>query len=99
MDGSSEDTLRETVWRIILELAPSPISPPSEDTRLVEDLSYHSLALLELAFALEDQFALPAMNAEQAQEISTMLDVEKYVRAVSGRTASPTAAPQRADQA
>lgn len=74
--------LRETVWRIILELAPSSVSAPTEHTRLVEDLGYHSLAMLELAFALEDEFALPAMDAEQAQKISTMLDVEEYVRAV-----------------
>jgi acyl carrier protein len=63
-------------------MAPSAISAPTERTRLVEDLGYHSLALLELAFALEDEFALPAMDAEQAQKISTMLDVEEYVRTV-----------------
>jgi acyl carrier protein len=99
--------VRETVWRIILELAPSSISTPSEDTRLVEDLGYHSLALLELAFALEDEFALPAMNAEQAQGISTILDVEKYVRTaqeggpgeVTQPTMLPTAAPPHAGQA
>lgn len=78
-DGA-EAGLRQTVWRLILELAPSSASVPNEHTRLVEDLGYHSLALLELAFALEDEFALPAMDAEQAQKISTMLDVEAYVR-------------------
>lgn len=69
----------------ILELAPSSISAPTEQTRLVEDLGYHSLALLELAFALEDKFALPAMDAEQAQKIGTMLDVEEYVRTFRAR--------------
>lgn len=107
MGGSSDCRIRETVWRIVLELAPSSISAPSEETRLVEDLGYHSLALLELAFALEDEFALPAMDVEQAQGISTMLDVEEYVRAVqaggldevAGRTTLPISAPPRADQA
>ena len=63
-------------------MAPRASSAPSEETRLVEDLGYHSLALLKLAFALEDEFALPAMDAEQAQKICTILDVEEYVRAV-----------------
>lgn len=80
-----EGEVRETIWKIILDLAPSPVDAPSEQTRLVEDLGYHSLALLELAFALEDRFALPAMNEEQAQRISTMLDVEEYVLKQSGQ--------------
>jgi acyl carrier protein len=88
MESSSDRAgtgLRETVWRIILQLAPNSISAPTEDTRLAEDLGYHSLALLELAFALEDEFALPAMDAEHAQKISTMLDVEEYVRTIQAQ--------------
>lgn len=80
LSDQAEAELRQTVWSIILELAPNSTSAPTEQTRLVEDLGYHSLALLELAFALEDEFALPAMDAEQAQKIGTMLDVEEYVR-------------------
>lgn len=85
LSDPAEAELRQTVWSIILELAPSSISAPTEQTRLVEDLGYHSLALLELAFALEDKFALPAMDAEQAQKIGTMLDVEEYVRTFRAR--------------
>jgi acyl carrier protein len=77
-DGGSG--LRDVIWKIILDLAPIPVDTPSGRTRLVEDLGYHSLALLELAFALEDRFALPAMSEEQAQGIATMADVEEYVR-------------------
>lgn len=86
MDRSSADAdsgLREIIWRIILEMAPAPSPTLSEHTRLVDDLGYHSLALLELAFALEEEFGLPAMDAGQAQSIITMLDVEKYVLAQS----------------
>jgi acyl carrier protein len=64
-------------------MAPNPMPTLSEDTRLVDDLGYHSLALLELAFALEEEFGLPAMDAGQAQGIITMLDVEQYVLAQS----------------
>jgi len=70
---------RDVIRRVILELAPLATSGPLDDLRLVSDLGYHSLALLELAFALEDEFGLPPMDEERAQRIHTVEQVEEYV--------------------
>jgi acyl carrier protein len=78
-DGHTEDEVLETVRAIILELAPEPVDDSSPETRLVDDLAYHSLALLELAFTLEDEFDLPPIDEEIARSIHTMRDVECHV--------------------
>lgn len=77
--GRSEDDLRDRVRTVILELAPNPSGLVSADPRLIEDLDYHSLALVELAFALEDEFDLQPIDAATAQAIRTVRDIEKLV--------------------
>lgn len=63
----------------MLELAPNPEKGSAEDVLLVEELEYHSLALLELAFALEDEFDLPPIDEASVQSIRTAKDIENYV--------------------
>ncbi len=75
---SAEDVLR-LVRALILELAPNPGGAHAENPRLIDDLAYHSLALLELAFTLEDEFGLEPIDAETARGIVTVNDVERYV--------------------
>lgn len=49
------------------------------ETMLVEDLGYHSLALLELGFTMEDEFDLPPIDQAQVQHIRTVEEVEDLV--------------------
>ncbi len=71
---------RARVRSIIIELAPNPDGARQDTTtRLVEDLEYHSLALLELGFTLEDEFNLPPIDQEQVQHITTVEEVEDLV--------------------
>lgn len=70
---------RAKVRSIIIELAPNPAGAKPDTTRLVEDLEYHSLALLELGFTLEDEFNLPPIDQEQVQHITTVEEVENLV--------------------
>lgn len=70
---------RARIRQIIIELAPHPEGARPDATRLVEDLEYHSLALLELGFTLEDEFALPPIDQEQVQHITTVEEVEELV--------------------
>jgi acyl carrier protein len=46
---------------------------------LVEDLEYHSLALIELSFTLEDEFDLNNIDESVARRITTVGDIEEYV--------------------
>ena len=75
----SEQEVRAAVREVILELAPSKGQQAEDDSRLIEDLGYHSLALLELAFSLEDEFDLTPIDEQTAQSITTVKAVEDHV--------------------
>lgn len=75
-----EHSVRTTILELIKELAPNQsLSALSPDHRLVEELEYHSLALMELAFTLEDEFGLDPINEQDALKIVSAGDVEDYV--------------------
>jgi acyl carrier protein len=75
-----EESIRKTVRQLILELAPNQsIGELASEQRLVEDLQYHSLALLEMAFTLEDELGLEPIKEDDAQKIKTVGEIEQYV--------------------
>lgn len=69
----------ERVRAIINQLAPSPTAECHAAQRLVDDLGYNSLALLEMAFALEDEFGLDPIDRATAEGIKLVSDVESLV--------------------
>ncbi len=79
METEAEEAVRQTIRQIVFSMAPEPPSGSHADLDLVDDLAYHSLALLEMAFALEDEFLLPPIDQESAQQIRTVGDVESYI--------------------
>lgn len=80
VQGRSEEQVRDYVADIILELAPNPDELDSDTKlRLVEDLGFHSLALLELAFTLEDEFDLPPIDEATARQITSVGKVADHV--------------------
>ncbi|WP_328316158.1 acyl carrier protein [Streptomyces sp. NBC_00388] len=79
MSYSSEE-VRETVLAIIEQLAPERGRfDADKDMRLIEDLGFHSLALLEMAFAIEDDFDLPPIDEKTGRSIRTTEQVLAYV--------------------
>jgi acyl carrier protein len=75
-----EQSVRTTILQLIKELAPNQsLEALKREHRLVEDLEYHSLALMELAFTLEDEFGLDPISEEDALKIVSAGDVEQYV--------------------
>jgi acyl carrier protein len=81
----TEEQIRESVLTIVVDMAPNSEGAKGPDTRLVEDLGYHSLALLELAFALEDEFDLEPIDEETARKITTIGAVQDAVIERIGR--------------
>jgi len=76
----SEQDVRTLIRNLILELAPNPDGMQSDqEVLLVETLEYHSLALIELAFTLEDEFDLDPIDETAARQIRTAQDVEDFV--------------------
>ncbi|WP_043661161.1 phosphopantetheine-binding protein [Nocardia thailandica] len=73
------DTLPAKVRTIVASMAPVRDVEVDSGTRLIEDLGYHSLALLELAIELETQFELPGMDAGSTRGIVTVADVTALV--------------------
>jgi acyl carrier protein len=75
----TEQQIRQQVQVIVLQLAPALGVEGSPHVRLVEDLAYHSLAFLELGFALEDELGVPQIERETAMGISTLGQLEEHV--------------------
>lgn len=76
----TSDKVRETVLAIIEQIAPERDRFVADtNLRLVEDLGFHSLALLEMAFAIEDEFDLPPLDEETGRGIRTTDHVLDYV--------------------
>lgn len=69
------DELRD----LIREMSPASCASVSETDRLIDDLGYDSLTLIELAVAIEDRFDLPAITEEEAMKIRTVGDLEGFV--------------------
>jgi acyl carrier protein len=78
MDTSSEARVISDVRAVISDMAPTPV-PIEPSSHLIADLGFHSLALMELAFALEERFALPPIDEGAAGAIKTVGDVERHV--------------------
>jgi acyl carrier protein len=79
MNQSTEEDIRVRVIGIVLEMAPTAAAGADAKTALADGLGYHSLALLELAFALEDEFRLPPIEPRDAQSIRRVGDVQDYI--------------------
>ncbi|MGW8725166.1 hypothetical protein ACWGNF_03895 [Streptomyces sp. NPDC055808] len=76
----TESSVRDSILSLVRQLAPDADEMPTDrPAHLVNDLGYHSLALLELAFAIEDDFDLPPIDEETGRGIVTSDDVVVYV--------------------
>jgi acyl carrier protein len=74
------------VAELIRDLAPGDLATVLDDrgkvsaqARLVDDCGFHSLALMELAMSLEDEFDLPTIDESIACAIQTVGDVRAHV--------------------
>jgi len=79
VDDQREVEIRSIIREFVSSLAPEPIERSVEGSDLADDLGYHSLGLVELAFALEDEFDLPPITENSAGSIRTVPDIENYV--------------------
>jgi acyl carrier protein len=76
----SEQDVRTLIRNLILELAPNPERlQTAQDAILIDELEFHSLALIEMAFTLEDEFDLEPIDETTATQIVTAKDVEEFI--------------------
>lgn len=76
------DELQAIIGTVVGRVAPAPKPFADGNQRLVEDLGYHSLALVELTFLLEELFSLEQTQADDAAGIRTVADVAAYIAGV-----------------
>jgi acyl carrier protein len=88
--GKDEEMLF-LVGTVVGRLAPEPVEFAAADQRLIEDLGYHSLAVVELTFLLEELFSLGQIEPDEAASIQSVADVARYISAaVSQDQPTPT---------
>lgn len=80
MTERSDEQIVELVRQTVARLAPLPDQAVRDDSRLVDDLGYHSLALLELAFTIEDELGLDPIDEQAARQVVTVGDLIGQVR-------------------
>jgi acyl carrier protein len=76
----TEPELRASVRAVVLEIAPNPAGAEVEGpVSLIDHLEFNSLALLELAFTLEDEHDLTPIDEETARAMATVEDIENHI--------------------
>jgi len=75
----AEDQRAERVRELVGAMSPLGSREVSSSDRVVDDLGYDSVALLELALALEVEFDLQAIGEDQAVDLLTVGDIEHLV--------------------
>ncbi len=75
----TEAGVRSLVRSMVIELSPERDESAGPGARLLEDLAFNSLALVELAFTLEDEFDLAPIEETTARQITTLAAVQDHV--------------------
>ncbi|MFF2549512.1 acyl carrier protein [Nocardia sp. NPDC058058] len=75
---------------LIAHMAPEPPNTVLDEQRLIEDLGFDSIRLMELTVALERGFGLPRYAPEQLTDVRRVGDVITLVATTLG-TAATTA--------
>ena len=72
-------TSRAQVRRIVGEMSPLGAREANSGDRLVEDLGYDSLAVIELSLRIEQEFTLVDLGTGPTADITTVQDIEDFV--------------------
>ena len=78
MDSS---TVRSKVRQIVGEMSPLGAREAASEDRLIEELGYDSLAVIELSLRMEQEFALEPATGSGTPDITTVKDIEDFVEA------------------
>lgn len=77
-----------TIVALMAPLPPASAEHLNPESRLIADLGFHSLALLELGAAMEEVFATGSLSARLAGQVERVGDVEELLsRAVAQKEA------------
>jgi acyl carrier protein len=75
----SHDDIAAKVRELVGSLVPAGARHVGPADRLVEDLGFDSIAVLELALALEVEFDLQEIDENQTVDLATVGDIETLI--------------------
>ncbi|MEV0358344.1 acyl carrier protein [Nocardia sp. NPDC050697] len=75
----SDPTVPTRVRDMVAAMAPRPAAELTAEHRLIEDLGYDSLRLMELTVVLERTFGLPGYKPEQLAGVLRVGQVEALI--------------------
>lgn len=69
------------ITKLVVELAPQKPVPGTiaAQANFVDDLGYHSIVLVELGFAIEEQYDLEPITAEDVEDVSNARELAEFV--------------------
>jgi len=79
MDQVVSENIEYEIKELIRNLCPGDASAMKNESNLTSDLGYHSLALVELSFAIEDKYDLDPIDQASAQKIQTVQSIIDFV--------------------
>jgi acyl carrier protein len=85
VDTSHSDRHRADILAVVRAMAPTPPDRLRDDHRLVDDLGFDSVRLIELAIALEEYLGLPRTDLDEAVTVSTVGDVIAMIGRIRSR--------------
>ncbi len=77
-----DSTVAQQVRQLVAAMAPEEPGDLTDEMRLVEDLGFDSLRLMELTLVLERAFGLPRYRPEQLAGVRSIADVVALIEAV-----------------
>ncbi|WP_030512755.1 acyl carrier protein [Nocardia sp. NRRL WC-3656] len=77
-----DSPVAERVRQLVVAMAPAPAAEPRDRLRLIEDLGFDSLRLMELTLVLEQAFGLPRYRPEQLAGVRRIGDVVTLIEGV-----------------
>ncbi|MFC8528035.1 acyl carrier protein [Nocardia sp. NPDC057227] len=75
----SDPTVAARVSELVAAMAPRPAAELTAEHRLIEDLGYDSLRLMELTVVLERTFELPGYKPEQLAGVLRVGQVQELI--------------------
>lgn len=82
-ESDSDGEVTGHVYAVIDRIAPFPGNMHGPQTRLVDDLGYDSMTLMELAMTLEQTLGLEPLPLDGSLLVETVGDVVGYVDALT----------------
>lgn len=71
----SADAVPELLVTLVGLIAPHPVARVEREHVLIDDLGYHSVALAELGFTVEDLFEFEALTPQTAMSLESVGDI------------------------